>query len=398
VLGEEENRTAVPFHGNGKRAILWSSGEPQKYRKRLRREINMGNGVKRTILVVLALISFVSILPIAARTQTIAPRLLWEKTTPFEIGSIEMARQSGDVIISSRGARQIILYDKDGNKRFHWGPRIDRQPMGIDISYDGNIVAYTTIWTEEYTEKKRIDTNKLGWDARVHYSTKTGKELWNRQIQGSAFLSPDGSLVAVVGEYGIGGVPLTVLDSKGNVLWKYPSRPVLDLRFSPDGSYILFYDGDLHLFDKSGNLLWKKTDALEADSVSEGATYITTRDKKVYDKQGNVVFEGDAEASGDGKRLLVSYSDRMSMLSLPDKTVIKDYTFWGKFLSYEGRFLVTHSFSQGQVGVFDTLLESWGRINIGNRNFLVHGNTKDGKYLVVGAGDNRLLYYQVYQR
>jgi hypothetical protein len=132
------------------------------------------------------------------------------------------------------------------------------------------------------------------------------------------------------------------------------------------------------------------------DSVSEGATYITTRDKKVYDKQGNVVFEGDAEASGDGKRLLVSYSDRMSMLSLPDKTVIKDYTFWGKFLSYEGRFLVTHSFSQGQVGVFDTLSESWGGINIGNRNFLVRGNTNDGKYLVVGAGDNRLLYYQAY--
>lgn len=345
---------------------------------------------------ILFLVLMISILGWTMRGEALNPKLLWEKKLPFKPDSVQMASNSGDVIIYSQEARQIILYDKNGNKRFHWGPRIDRQPKGIDISDDGNTIVFMTSWTEDYTEKKKIDIDKLGWDTRVHYSTKKGKELWNKQIEGSAFLSPDASLIAVIGEYGAGGVPLTVLDSKGRVLWKYPSRFLLGLKFSPDGNYILFNDGDLHLFDKSGILLWKKRDSHEAESVSEGATYITTRDKKVYDKQGNLVLEGDASVSGDGKKLLVSYSDKMNILRLPDKTVIKNYTFWGDFLSYEGRFLVTHSFSQGQVGVFDTLSESWGRINIGSRNFLVRGNTKDGKYLVIGVGDNRLLFYQAY--
>jgi len=346
----------------------------------------------KPMAIILALI--ISIIGWAVKAEALEPRLLWEKTMPFEIGSIEMAAQSGNVIISSRKARQIILYDRNGNKRFHLGPRIDRQPMGIGISDDGNTIVYTTSWTEEYTEKKKIDIDKLGWDTRVHYSTRRGKELWNKKIEGSASLSPVGSLVAVVGEHGMGGVPLTVLDSKGNVLWKYPSRFRLGLRFSPDGSHILFYDGDLHLFDKSGNLLWKKTDALEADSVSEGATYITTRDKKVYDKQGNVILEGDARVSGNGKKLIVLYANKMNVLSLPDKNVMKEYPFRGGFLSYDGNFLVARTVS-GNLLIIDTLNQVSSEIYIEGK-YRLRGSTNDGKYLVVAIEDKKLLFYQVY--
>jgi WD40 repeat protein len=394
VLEKEENRTTLPFYGNGNSAILWSSGEAQKYRKKLRREINMGKGNNEIILVALALAMFVSMLPIGVRAQTLQPRLLWEKTTPFEIGSIEMARQSGDVIISSRGARQIILYDKDGNKRFHWGPRIDRQPMGIDISDDGNTIVFTSLWTETYVEKKRIDINRLGWDNRVHYLTRKGKELWNKQIEGSAFLSPNGSLVAVVGEHGMGGVPLTVLDSKGNMLWKYPTQPVLNLRFSPDGNYILFYDGNLYLFHKSGNLLWKKTDVLEPQSVSEGATYITTKDKKVFDKQGNIFLEVKAIVSGDGKRLLVVHPDKVSIMSLPDKTLIREYR-GGGFLSHDGRFLIALSPSGNEL-IIDTVNQVSSEIPIKNISVSRLQSTRDGKYLIYAIEKKKLIFYQAY--
>jgi len=195
----------------------------------------------------------------AVKVEALGPRLLWEKTMPFKIGGTKMAAISADVIVYSRDASQIILYDKQGNKRFHWGPRIDRQPMGIDISDDGNTIAYTTSWTEHYWQSKKLDIIKLGWDSRVHYCTGAGKELWNKKIEGSAFISPDASLVAVIGTRGMGGVPLTVLDSRGNILWKYNTGLLFDLRFSPDSNYILFFDDvALYLFDKYGNLFWKK--------------------------------------------------------------------------------------------------------------------------------------------
>lgn len=135
----------------------------------------MGKTNNKPVTLILAL----TILTIgwAMRADALEPRLLWEKTIPFEIGSIKMAAISGDVIVCSRDARQIILYDKHGNKRFHWDPRTDRQPMGIDISADGNTIVYTTNWTVDYRERKKIDINKLGRDTRVHYCTRIGKEL-----------------------------------------------------------------------------------------------------------------------------------------------------------------------------------------------------------------------------
>jgi len=356
----------------------------------------MGKGSNKPITLIITLTIFT--IGWAMRVDALEPRLLWEKTTPFEIGSIKMAAISGDVIVCSRDARQIILYDKQSNKRFHWGPRIDRQPMGIDISADGNTIVYETIWTEHYWQSKKLDIIKLGWDSRVHYCTKTGRELWNKKIKGSAFLSPDGSLVAVVGGHGMGGGPLTVLDLGGNTLWKYDTGLVGDLRFSPEGNYILFYDNvKLYLFDKSGNLLWKKTGTLDPRSVSEGAAYITTEDKKVYDKQGNVILEGKAIVSGDGKRLLVTYPDKIRILSLPDKTLIREYPFKrAGFFSSDGRFIATSGLTNpNNTLIVDTLSQASSEITVVGKKSTIDG-TSDGKYLVVVVEDKKLLFYQLY--
>lgn len=341
------------------------------------------------------LIPLFLIIGMATKAEALETRLLWEKKLPFKADRVKIAAVTGDVIAYSQDARQIILYDKDGNEPFRWGPKPARQPIGVNISDNGNIIVYTTSRTEEWAWKMEQEKKGTYWDLRVHCSTRTGKELWHKKIEGSAFLSPDGSLVAVVGENGMGGVPLTVLSSNGDLLWKHDTELTSALRFSPDGNYILFYDRRLYLFDKSGGLLWKKDDVSRPLSVSEGAAYIAT-DKQVFSKQGSLVLEGRAEVSGDGKRLLVSYPDKMGMLSLPGKTKIKDYPFWAEFLSYDGRFLVGHAFAKGEVRVLDTLTESGGSISIGKKNFWVHGGTKDGKFFVIGVDENKLLFCQAH--
>ena len=186
--------------------------------------------------IILALI--ISIIGWALEAEALQPRLLWEKRLPFKADDIKMATKSGDIVVYSQVARQIILYDKSGVKRFHWGPRIDRQPMAVNISDDGNIITFVTTWTEDYVEKKKIDINKLGWDKRIHYVIRNGKELWNRRISGTTYLSPNGKMVAIGPSAGE-GKDLTILDLQGRISWKYTSMNAQNITFSPDGDYIL---------------------------------------------------------------------------------------------------------------------------------------------------------------
>lgn len=285
---------------------------------------------------VLVLAFLILMVAIAVNAEALEPKLLWEKQMPFEVsgGSIEMAAQSGDVIVFSQETRKIILYDKNGNKRFQWGPRIDRQPIGADISDDGRVILYKTSRTEETALRSKTGD----WDRRIHYAARNGKELWNKAVSEGAYLSPDGKLIAVRPS-AEEGENLTVLDSQGKVLWKYVQGEIGFLTFSPESNYILFSGDDgVHLFDKAGNLIWKKADEEGGWSVSENASYISpskivvrgVKNKKLYDKQGTLILEGATlKVSRDGKRVLISYPDKMSMLSLPDKTVIKDFNFWG---------------------------------------------------------------------
>jgi len=83
----------------------------------------------RLIINKLVLVNFIlmsSAIISVGKAEALQLRLLWQKALPFEASDIIMASQSGDIILYSREARQIILYDKNGNKRFHWGPRVDR--------------------------------------------------------------------------------------------------------------------------------------------------------------------------------------------------------------------------------------------------------------------------------
>jgi len=329
--------------------------------------------------------------------EALEPRLLWEKKLPFKTDDIRMATRSGDIILYSQEARQIILYDKSGNKRFHWGPRIDRQPMGVSISYDGDIISFVTAWTEDYIEKKKIDTAKLGWDKRVHYVTRNGKELWNRQISGTTYLSPNGKMVAIGPSAGE-GKDLTLLDSQGKISWKYTSREAQNIAFSPDSDYISFLnEGGLNLLDKTGRVLWTRDEV--KGSLTEGANSIIT-DKRVYDKQGNVILEMNDVISFDGSKLTVIYPDKVQVLSWPDKTVLREYSFitrGGVDVSYNDRILAVSgkvSTSLSNLFVFDTATNtSWDTRMEPNFYFFL---SYYGNYLlVVSTNSNKLLFYEI---
>jgi len=369
----------------------------------------MKTNIRKAMVLWVALIGLILLLPFNSHAQTLQPRLLWEKKLPFTPDEIKMASISGDVLVWSQDARQIILYDKNGNKVFHWGPRVDRQPMGVDISDDGSVIIYETSFTESYIDQKK-PAGDWDWDGRIHYSTRKGKELWNKKIWGSATLSPDGKMVVNHPSVVATG-DLYVYDSQGKLLWTFETSHVDALSFSPDSQYLGFYSSSgiqsksdgYYFMDKSGNVLWVKADVFsQRSTLSDMAKYVFINTKvgpnevgKVYDKQGNLVFEGDVYLSGDGNRLFVRYPNKMVLMSLPDKSVIKEYPSWRGFMSHDGRFLVTRGvINRDNTLVIDTLQQVESEILTGKHtNFM---STKDARYMAVVVDGNKILYYQLY--
>ena len=351
--------------------------------------------------IMVAIFIFVFSAPVfamAPRVEALEPKLLWEKELPFEITDIAMAELSGDVLLFSQPARQIILLDRNGNELFHWGPRVDRQPMGADISADGSIVTFVTSWTEKYQFEKRL----AGWDETLHFATRNGKELWT--WKGNYIrteLSPDGTLVAVTGATpgeGYGGI--IMLNAEGKELWRYKGRQPADISFSPDSKYIVGAGADVYLLTRDGQIIWKKESMFSIGSeryfvTNEGQYVYSPIDEKIFDKQGNLVHEGDNLVSKDGKLLNISYQNKTIILSLPEKKNVKEFPFAAAgFISDDGR-LMGRDMGE-KLGIIDTGKDISVEIPI-NTEFRVRGSTGDGKYLIVVIGDKRILYYQIFE-
>jgi len=375
----------------------------------------MKTNIRNVVVLWVVLIGLTMSLPLKAEAQTLQPRLLWEKTMKFKVYSAKMASVSGDVLVNVGG--EIILLDKNGKEVFHWGPRVDRQPKGeVHISDDGSVMLFETAFTESYIGQKNLP-GAWDWDNRIHYSTRKGKELWNKKIGGGGVeLSPDGKMVV---NYAGGGEgkDLNVYDPQGKILWTFETDFVDGFSFSPDSQYFGFNSmskttsNGHYLTDKSGNVLWRKdiliVNSPTASDMADMAKYVTIEPWvgenqvgkvfKVFDKQGNLVFDGNARVSSDGNRLLIPYPDRTVILSLPDKAVIKEYPFAvDKFFSQDGRFLLTVPLAgRNSFRIYDTLEQVGSEISLpGTVSF--YRITKDGKYMLIVVDGNKILYYQLY--
>lgn len=360
----------------------------------------------------------------AMKAEALEPTLKWKKEFKHRVKNVDLATETGDVILSLENGGEIILFDKDGNERFHWGPRIDRRAGGAGISKDGKYFVFYSGYTGTYADKKKVP----GWsDDRIHfYNRQTKKEIWNYDSpEGTPLISPDGSSVI---NNSMNGFDILNIDGRKTFEYRTNIWQFASLGFSPDSNYLAVIESlrrPLILFRRDGTRLWEKGHHDNIASMSEGASYISTRpyvlgpsdtaDSQnyhkgtVYDRNGNKVLEGFGILAGNGSRIAMYSPDKITIIGLPDKQVLKEIpvqvnlpkvsnTFFALF-SYDGRYLVARK--GNSVLVIDSVGNISKEITVPplGRFPGVHV-TRDGKYLLIHSresGYERAMYcYQLY--
>ena len=368
------------------------------------KEGKMRNGIYMIVVMLLVLMGCATIGKPPA--HALEPKLLWEKE--FE-GSrhlgYDLAETSGDVII--RIDKEVMIYDKDGNERFHWGPRVDRYPTNADISNDGKYFAINTDCTAEYAAKMKISVWECG---KVHfYSCETKKELWNDDAFGGMNIFPDGSGVI----FGAEEFGFYTQDVNGKMEVNHDDDKFGAVTYvSPDGKYIGTVTGKGNeLFSRSGEGLWAKEVYGGFGSITDDAKYVALAPPRnwrgpdensegaVFDKEGNVVFERFGYIAGNGTRVALQSDDWTRIMSLPEKTLLKevpvnaDYAEW----SHDGRVVVlygnrTDGASGSNVFIYDLKEGTEWETNSDMKPVVV---ASDGKYLLFISVDKRAAFYQL---
>jgi dipeptidyl aminopeptidase/acylaminoacyl peptidase len=361
-------------------------------------------------------------------------KLLWKKEFRYKVKSIDFATDSGDVLVALKGkdegvGKELILFDKGGNERFHWGPRMDRRVGPITISKDGKYFGFVTGYTESYADKKGVH---VGSDDKFHfYDRQTKKEVWNLDevSGGSPRIFPDGSSVIV---YGYESGMFWIYNQQGKIIFKQDQQTggIEYFEISPDSSHFAFVkenNGLLILYKRDGAKLWEKgRHEKGVASITDGASYISTNpyflgpsdtadsinshNGTVYDKTGNKVMEGLGVLSGNGSRIAMFYPDKVTVLNWPGKSMVKEIMIDMRELfetstkshtrfSYDGKYLFLKSGKS--IVAYDLLENTKNEITVPEMveypQFYI---TEDGRYLLTnpqGPEATKILYlYQVY--
>lgn len=357
----------------------------------------MNNIIPKLILIFLLLAIFTW----TPDARALDVKLLWEKEPDFELhgGSISFSRERGDVLLYSQDKGVIYLYDNKGNTIFTWGPRIDRQPLGAEISSNGEVLLIKTSFTEDYKLEKRTGT----WDERVHYLDRSGKEKWNVPCDGESVLSPSGKHVAIYPTIVQGG-NLKMLNDAGKLIWEKELEYLDCFTFSPDGNYIVFTSGGgLYLVDIQGNILWIIPGVGECLTVSENALYVSTTTGSdifnpgksvVINKEGKIIYEGRGRLSIDGSKLVTASSGVVTVFSLPNLSIIGRYNNKsGGFISKDGKILSLIDENNNLFAYAPNNNEK-KRIEI-EKDFWSAGRTYDGRYMVLVENKRKIKLLEI---
>lgn len=362
-------------------------------------------------------IIFVALVFMPSQANALEPKLLWEKEFKAQVYEVDFAYESADVILT-KGKNEIVVYDKSGNEKFHWGPRIDRHCGGVSISKDGRFFMFYSGYTERFALEKKVKDYS---DDQVHfYSGETKKELWSMPgLETVPVVFPDGS--GFLTAYPV----LEIVNLERRIIYRHPEQiGGFSFAISPDSGYFAVVpdsDRPLILFKRDGTVLWERGRHTIVSSISDGASYITTQpyilgydspDSEnthlgtVYDKNGNKVMEGFGIVSGNGKRLVMREEDSVSIYSLPDKKLIRNIpgridlpkvsnTFFAAF-SYEGNYLVMRD--GDSIHVYDLIKNINAVIEIaGLGRFPYIAITTDARHLFVHpTKGNKILLYKLY--
>ncbi len=392
----------------------------------------MKSNINKTVIAFLILIGvLVNWVTIA---EALDVKLLWKKEFRYKVKSIDFATSSGDVLVALKGkdegvGKELILFDKGGNERFHWGPRMDRMVGSPTISKDGKYFAFISGYTEDYASKKGVHPSS---DERFHfYDRQTKKELWNIRVSDEAQprIFPDGSFLII---YGYTSGMFSIHNQQGKVVFEQDQQTggIESLEISPDSSHFAFVkenNGLLILYKRDGTKLWEKGRHREGiASITDGASYISanpyflgpsstpdsinSQNGTVYDKNGNKVMEGLGVLSGNGSRIAMFYPDKVTVLNWPGKSMVKEIMIdMGELFetstkshtrfSYEGKYLFLKSGIS--IKVYDLLGNTNAEIKIPEMvRYPGIYITEDGRYLLInplGFEATRILhFYQVY--
>jgi len=339
--------------------------------------------------------------------------LVWKKELKHRVEYSDLAEGSGDVIFVHGDIvdNQITLIDKEGDIRWQWGPDLKLGVLGVSISNDGRYFVY---WTDIVHE------SDMPRKSFIHYRDRDKGELWKKELYGSPHISPDGKYIFVAP--GWENWKSFFMDSKGNILWekKYGSTTGF---FSPDGNII--WDG-FDYYDKNGKIALEINLPGRPTSFAENLAYIacakTTSgaDVKpeisaavrkviakyhgfVADRKGNIILEGRAMVSENGKIAIIYGYEKTKIYKLPEKSLINEYPV-KKYriieysdISYDGNIIVilgerTDIKSNNNLFIVDLSRNEFFEGKVEKLGIIYL--TNDGKNFLIKS-DKKLYFYEI---
>lgn len=323
------------------------------------------------------------------------PTLLWKKNFNEKIDFVDLAEESGDVILVHGFAKdRITIWNKDGKTLWQWGPVLGKCIGWVQISDDGKIFAFHTQNTLEVKIKKGTHED------RVHVWSRENKitEISNFKDFSAFWLSRDGKFLFETQVSGYGG-PVCLKDYKGNILWENKNLNLEETQifYSADGNYILASLGYIYIFDLNEKKIISHLKVNEhVTSFSENGTYIGVKNKGILDRNGNILLNGDSTISGNGKIVVQQILGKLKVLRFPENVEIGEYSIkmkdWEIYptikLSYDGRICVVYGEKKAispdaNLFVIDTGEKmTFGIPSLKDKihNFFI---TTDGKYLLI---------------
>lgn len=342
----------------------------------------------------------------AQNANALEVKKLWEKEFDFKVSIFDFDIDTGKIIVGSKYARKIIVFDKDGNITYEWGPRIDRQPFEGEIANKGDSLFFVTTVTEEYVKNYK-DYGDF-WDFKLHHIGSDGKEKWVKYVGETLVnVSYDGSLIALV-NYPGSKKAIQILNDKGEIVYTANDKNVSFVSFDAEGKYFAYINkGTLYKYTSNGELQWKnkKTFGDAAYLTAKGTyildygfTSIPPKDNMmIYDIDGNEFYtlnNGRAFISRDENLMLVESTSKKSVYALPEKKLINEFDSNFVNLSFIGADgLYVHAKDKTNKKSYVVNIENSKALELPDSdNYNFAGSTYDGKYLILKK-NNSIKYF-----
>ncbi|MCJ7663573.1 MAG: hypothetical protein MUO24_04965 [Desulfobacterales bacterium] len=370
---------------------------------------------------------------IEAGLKPFEPKLLWEKKFKEQISQVDLAKDSGEIVVSTKASDKDMtnsIYLLDKNRRVLWKQgHIEKihRPWNGHISDDGQTITYDMI---DFTTYFTV----------VFYVDRNNKERWHKAYPGASYLSPDGTWVVLVPSGGTGNA-VVILNDKGEVVLRkeYYWAGNAYVRFSENSKYVAImehrtvYDQNIYwIFDRNGKLVleFKKENGngVNAFATSGLISIKTLIGGDISTINGENIIHGNGTSiSGNGKRAIrVEASEvatKIEIIEMPSLKKVKSYNLSIPFypgspalrISFEGRYIMLgpDETTSREIFVLDTAKDAFWKTKliVPSEEIVIKLSpycqfsqgvffTKDEKYMVVHVinenVEHALRYYQLH--